>query len=254
MIEVDVTLVASRRPELLELTLQSFHENLLRDLRVRRLIVNIDPIWGTREDADRVLDLCQSYGWDVVSRRPETPSFCGAVQWVWSQTSTDWFLHLEDDWCLARRINVDRLYRTMQSDDVGQIAFDHVEKKARKWKRGLTLRSFTTSPSFVRGDLGRTVSQHFVVEKDPEKQLSSLLTSIYSDRSRPYRAVLYGNRLTPFFLFDTGRTWRAERGIEKKISQGISTWTISQPGAGLQKPCLDAFRRRMQYTRYLPKI
>lgn len=254
MIEIDVTLIAGRRPDLLEFTLETFQKNLLNQMRVRRLIVNIDPIWGSADDARRTLSLCHSFGWEVVSRQPETPNFCGAVQWVWSQTETEWFFHLEDDWCLARRINVDRLGRTMQTEDIGQIAFDHVEKKARKWKRGLTLQSFTTSPSFIRGIVGRTAAEHLDTAKDPEKQLTALLRKVFAKRAPPYRPVLHGSRFTPYFLFDTGRQWRNAHGIDKTLVGGASTWTHFGEQNERRASDLSLPRRRMRRGRLLPSI
>src|SRR5690606_13056015 len=120
--QIDITLVATRRPELLEFTLRSFHKNLFTEFDIRLVYVNFDPMWGYETDEQRVEDLCRSY-WDTVAvRRPEEASFGGAVKWLWSQPEAEWFFHLEDDWALVSRINVNRVKRAMNSHGVCQIS------------------------------------------------------------------------------------------------------------------------------------
>ena len=48
--KIDVCMVAGRRPDLIQTTLDSFNANLFRNFTVDRFIVNIDPVFGSDDD------------------------------------------------------------------------------------------------------------------------------------------------------------------------------------------------------------
>ncbi|MGH6923848.1 MAG: hypothetical protein ACRED5_08930 [Propylenella sp.] len=252
-LEVDLSIVAARRPELLELTLRSFHQNLLRHLRVRRLYANIDPIWGSAADAEAVKAVCRLYFSDTVFREPSEPSFCAAVQWCWSQSDRKWFLHLEDDWCLVWRIDVQRLLREMQDERVGQISFFN---HGKAWRRGVWSRKFTTSPSLIRSIVGRAAAQHMNTEGDPEKQLYDGRNPALMQAISAYRHRFHGSRFAPKCIVDTGREWRDARSIVKHRTDGVSTWTSSaQDTLGTwTRAALDKYEKRLRLSRFLPRI
>lgn len=251
---IDVSLVAARRPELVELTLRSFRLNLLRHVAVRRLFVNIDPIWGSEEDAAAVKTVCRLYFTDIVFREPTEPNFCAAVKWCWSQSDRDWFLHLEDDWCLVWRIDLARLAREARKERVGQISFFN---HGKAWRRGVWARKFTTSPSLIRGSVGRVAAEHMNIEWDPEKQLYDGRNPALLQALSEYRHRFHGGRLAPKFIADTGREWRTARSIEKHRVDGISTWTsldASLPGCAPRRAALDAYEKRLALSQLLPRL
>jgi hypothetical protein len=252
--EIDVSVVAARRPELLELTLRSFRQNLLRHLRVRRLYINIDPIWGTEEDAAAMKAVCRLYFDDVVVNEPAEPNFCAAVRWGWSQSDRDWFLHLEDDWVLAWRIDAERLAREAANPRVGQISFFN---HGKAWRRGVWSRKFTTSPSLVRGVVGRAAAAAMDIRLDPEKQLYDGRNPAVLNAVSGYRHRFHGSRFAPKCIIDTGRDWRMARHIEKHRDDGVSTWSDlsaipSTPGP--TRAPLDHFELRLSLARFLPRI
>jgi hypothetical protein len=250
---IDVFLVAARRPELLELTLRSFQINLLRQLAVRRLYINIDPIWGTEADAAAVKAICRLYFDDIVFHEPEQPNFCAAVRWGWSQSDRDWFLHLEDDWCLVWRIDARRLAREAADAQVGQISFFN---HGKAWRRGVWSRKFTTSPSLVRGAVGRAAAQHMNTEWDPEKQLYDGKNPALMQAISGYRHRFHGTRFAPKCIVDTGREWRMARSIEKHRIDGVSTWTgptEDMPGAPTPA-ALEKYEERLRLSRFLPRV
>ena len=51
--KIDVCMVAGRRPDLIQTTLDSFNANLFRNFTVERFIVNIDPVFGSDDDQAR---------------------------------------------------------------------------------------------------------------------------------------------------------------------------------------------------------
>jgi hypothetical protein len=251
--EIDVTLVAARRPELLELTLRSFRQNLLRHLRVRRLYVNLDPIWGSEDDAAAVKALCKLYFDHVILNEPAEPSFSAAVKWLWSQSGCDWFLHLEDDWCLVWRIDAVGLAAEAADSSVGQISFFNHRKA---WRRGVWSRKFTTSPSLIRSSVARAVAERFDTSLDPEKQLYDGRNPAVMQALSGYRHRFHGNRFAPICIADMGRAWRAERNIEKRRVDGVSAWTEGVPpneGAWF-RAALDRYERRLALAQFLPRI
>jgi hypothetical protein len=251
--EIDVTLVAARRPDLLELTLRSFRQNLLRHLHVRRLYVNLDPIWGDADDAAAVKGICGRHFDDVIYNEPAEPNFCAAVKWLWSQSECDWFLHLEDDWCLVWRINVMRLAAEAADSRVGQISFFNHRKA---WRRGVWSRKFTTSPSLIRSKLARAVAAHMDMSFDPEKQLYDGRNPDVVAALAGYRHRFHGHRFAPLCIADTGREWRAERSIEKSRIDGVSMWTpgVRLEGGKATRARLDRYERRFALSQFLPRI
>jgi hypothetical protein len=221
--KLDVVLVSTRRPSLVDETLNSFTQNLFRRIRVRRIFCNIDPLWGDENDDRDVEQACRKYFSDVVVRRPDQPGFGTAVKWLWAQPETEWFLHLEDDWVLRRPIDPVRLLQEMKPPDVAQISLSRLNRKA--WRKGVWIERFTTSPSFVRTTFGELVSSLLDPELDPEKQMygtqNPRLTAAIVGR---FRHRLHGSRFASDFIADIGRSWRDERNIEKRVIDERSVW------------------------------
>ena len=247
MVKIDVCIVAARRPDLLERTLSSFFQNLIRNFSINRVIVNIDPLFGDDHDHERCISVLKSYFGDpplmLTVRSPEQPGFCAAVKKNWLATTTDYILHLEDDWLLNRPVHADILH-FFQDKRVTQVSFLSKEKywdTRRKgyihaWRRrpkifGIklpypktTLPLFTTSPSFLRGSFARKAASLMIERLDPEKQFFTHTNPELQAYVAPYRNRLHGDDI---IVTDIGRTWRAERKIEKAIIDGSSVWTAA---------------------------
>ena len=225
----DVTMVATRRPELVELTLRSFHQNLLGVLNAPRLILNIDPVWGTEKDDQEIDAICRRYFPAVDIRRPETPGFGAAVKWAWGKAETDWFLHLEDDWLLARRIDPEHLAAQMADPELGQIKLSNksryrrIRARVRFWKRKKP-EMIATSPAFVRAAFGRAAVAHMDPDLDPEKQFYQGFNPEGAAALAHFKQRFYGDLATPCLLHDTGRVWREGQGITKVVIDGRSVW------------------------------
>lgn len=250
---IDISLVSSRRPHLLDLMLRSFRMNLLRKVNVRRLVVNIDPIWGNEFDAGAVKTVCRLYFDEVEIREPESPSFGAAVKWLWSRMETEWFLHLEDDWCLMWPIDVERLKREMAEQSVGMISlYNH----GKAWRKGVWPDRFTTSPSFVRNSFGRTASGLMNPALDPEKQFYNQMNPALAEAVSSYRHRFHGSRFAPVCIVDMGREWREARQIEKTLVAGESVWSRESQacGQGEDRRLVDRYYRRLCLSRFLPSV
>jgi hypothetical protein len=250
---MDATLIATRRPDLVELTLRSFRQNLFSIARFDRLYLNIDPLWGTTEDDKAVEEICRSYFPAVEIRRPETPSFGGAVRWAWSRPRSEWFLHLEDDWLLARRISASQLETELSSADSGQIHLANLSRAGRAQRVALPI---VTSPAFVRTEFARIASSHMHAEMDPEKQFYDGHNPEGLAALRRFQTKFYGDATTPQLLFDTGRIWRKVRGIRKGLRGGTSLW---MPSKRMRLPTVAftlvklIMEARLTASRFLPK-
>ncbi|GAH04753.1 unnamed protein product, partial [marine sediment metagenome] len=109
---LEVTITATRRPELLRQTLESFDKNLLCKIHKKRAIINVDPV-GEDIDSRRVVDVCHEFFEEVIWNCPKQAHFPSAFTWVWESVTADWVFNLEDDWELLREVDIEILVRLM---------------------------------------------------------------------------------------------------------------------------------------------
>lgn len=216
---IDLTIVATRRPELLARTLASFQENLFSRVPIRRAFLNVDPIWGSAEDGDEVARIAGRYVSDLVVRRPDQASYGTAVKWLWDQPQADWFLHLEDDWLLVQPIDPVRLARLTRDPLLAQINLSH-------WRWNLRRRvpaGYSVGPTFRQTAIAKKMSALLDPERDPEKQIKVNPALAGYAKGLHYR--YYAGFFSPPNIQDLGREWRETRGITKTVVDGTSVWT-----------------------------
>jgi hypothetical protein len=223
---LDVVMTATLRPELIEITLTSFFNNLLRQLNEVRLIINIDPVGDRRCTADDILKICRRYTGQIVSRCPAHPSFSRAVQWGWEQVETEFFLHLEDDWLLSRRAAIDAALELLATDpDVASVRFNRSTNSGQTPVRSP---GFSLNPSIIRRAFIDEALPFFSCDLDPEKQFCAL-DGEKAERLSHWRFVCYGSANEPPYVIDTGRGWRKFMNLGKWRQDGGSvTWQQRQ--------------------------
>jgi hypothetical protein len=240
---IDVCLVAGRRPDLLRTTLASFQGNLFSKIRINKFIANIDPVFGSDDDAHECRKLIEDLGYDSSVTISETAGFCRAVASNWSKTSSELIFHMEDDWVIADSFDISALAPFETDPKIAQMAFNTKEKNwsvALRGKEHTTravyrlfgvklpasrrIASFTTSPSFLRGDFARQCASLMDFKLDPEKQFTNRTNMKLFRYSRNYRVLLLGDGPN-YPISDIGRQWRDERGIRKSLVNGASTWS-----------------------------
>ena len=239
---IDVSIVAGRRPDLLRTTMASFGELVFSNFNVGRVSINIDPIFGSDEDARDCADIVRRIFPDAVVLTPERPSFCAAVKRLWQATEADFVLHLEDDWISLGRIG-DEALRAFADRAVQQVSLHHADQnwdikaKGHFHKRNNYLKlagikipkftsfpKFTTSPSFLRGDFARTCAGLLIEEFDPEKQFYSAVNPALERTVASFKNYIYSPDARPV-IRDIGREWRDQRAISKTVSKGKSVWS-----------------------------
>lgn len=217
---LDATMTATRRPDLIDITLRSFDSGVFHGMEKGTLYLNIDPVWGDDRDDAEVEAVCRRHFPSVVVRRPEAPSFGAAVKWLWSQPRSDWFLHLEDDWVVSRPIASDLVRREATKPNLAQIRLANWSRLRRRRK----LLTFSTSPGFVRSEFARLASRFMNPALDPEKQFRDGLNPALQNAVAGYEVRYHGGMFTPELALDIGREWREQRQIRKAFVNGTSVW------------------------------
>jgi hypothetical protein len=241
---IEVTIVAVRRPALLNRTLESFQQRLFRYFEISRALINIDPLWGDQADADECVRLLHQYFPNAVVFTPEIPNFSAAVKRVWLATKSDFIFHLEDDWDLTETITP-VILKHFDDPSIGQVSLMCKEKNWDRARRGdfhyvkrhvalfgpiktpwrKKVSAFTTAPAFTRGDFARSWAALMDEELDPEKQAYMGFNPPLEKFVQPFRNYLYPGKTNDVTVIDTGREWREAQNIEKKIIDGKSVWT-----------------------------
>jgi hypothetical protein len=218
---LDVVITATLRTELLALTLRSFQARLLHHFDHVRAIINIDPAGEAGVRPADVLDVVRCYCNTVVARTPAKPSFSGAVQWGWSQVSTPFFLHLEDDWLLRKPLDLDVIDRAFSDPSIGGVSLSISSRDALGNKR---VHRPSLRPGFFRTACIQSMLPRFDTEADPEKQWANGVPH-WSFTGYPPCAEM---------LIDLGKKWRQAQGLRKWEAGSPVAWT--QQHAGLAGP------------------
>lgn len=245
--QIDVCLVAVRRPLLLKRTLESFCETLFPNFDIANFIANIDPVFGDADDHMATADTIRSFFPDAHITMPETPGFSTAVKNNWVSTSSPVVFHMEDDWVINVKINSDEIFSIFERDQsIRQVSLNNVHKHWNykkgsfhqqwlrkkilgfKFKVGDPFPCFTTSPSFLRGDFARHAGSLMDSRYDPEKQFYNAKNMPLMDYVKPYKNFIYGEG-KPFIITDIGREWRDERQVTKTFVDGATVWENVQP-------------------------
>jgi len=248
---IDIVIVAARRPELLERTLSSFQKYIFNNFSINTVSINIDPFGGVEKETGLVRDIVQSYFPSVKIFTPDTANFTASVRRLWKNTTSDYVLHMEDDWQALGEITPEMVFPQLKGD----VKTLSIMNKAKCWngkqvfhypfrrKGVLPFKSentskpyFTTSPSFWNGDFLRKCGTLMVEQFDPEKQFYSDVNSPLEDFVKPFKnKFLIGENTSKEYKFlgrkekhhliqDIGREWRLERNIEKLLINNQSVW------------------------------
>lgn len=245
--EIDVCLVAGRRPDLLARTLETFNKGLFQSFEIREFIANIDPIFGNEADRDRCSEIILDLFPKAKISKPDERGFTAAVRRNWSQVKAPVTLHLEDDWILHRKIEPSDIAPFRHDDKLAQICFNHADKRwpitqkgpyayARKRLTFLGLNTpfksgripiFTTSPSFLRGTFARHCAAIMDDRFDPEKQFYRSVNPALERYVADFRSMVIGDA-PDYPVKDIGRDWRNARGISKQYANWQSVWAVER--------------------------
>ena len=240
-----ITLTTVRRPDVLEHTLTSFATHLDPGWPVGPVFINLDPAMGDADAQNRTRAVIDQFFPAAEVHIPQTPGFGAAVKRLWQAVPDGPVLHLEDDWTCVGRIDLLRAAQLLDQETrmvsflnthhgrKGQRDFSETEVKTR-YLGGLVKRRhwvplFNTGPALADGAFLRDCAERLDPDLDPEKQMRRPLNPPLNDWLDQYKCRFLKTREGGHLLEDTGRAWRTERGIEKHVADGRSTWNSSTP-------------------------
>lgn len=230
---IDLCIVTTLRPEILEKTLSSFLKNILfsGDFTV---VYNLDLAPVDKQICKNIFKIGHSIG--VISKIfgnqsggtiGGKPNFAKAVKAVWSNSTADYVFMLEDDWAFLREINLNKCIERMEKENFDYMRFPKVNAPHLN-----CLHKVALQPSLWKGDVVRNLAKHMVIDKDSEKQLR---TGQGNDELDKILIELQDKGLkdycTEWCCKDIGREWREERGLIKwnknKGNKDI-TWSTNE--------------------------
>jgi len=239
--DLQVCLIATRRPEILEITLNSFNRNLFSNFNVINFFANLDPAFGNTGQHKLTKDCIRDYFPNAVINEPAKASFGHAVKWAWGKFENGLALHLEDDWRLNEKVTPGDVFEKLKS---GYSAVTLCGNHKKWYKRrsylwvGCRRTSFPylgikkvpalgTQPKFIRGEFARELSNLMDPNLDPEKQMLPHINPTFSKLFKDNKCGFLDASGDKDFgvLTDLGREWREERGIKKIVKNGKSVWS-----------------------------
>lgn len=210
-------------------------------MQISNVFVNIDPIFGNREDELRCEAVVREYFPAATLFKPERPSFCSAVKRLWGSTVSKYIFHLEDDWISLEHIGQE-VFEPFEDPSVMQVSLHHADQNWDIAKKGNLHRrneysrfwglkiplfrkfpKFTTSPSLVRGDFGRQAASVMDETRDPEKQFYSGVNLELERLAAPNLNFIFAPRKR-HVIHDIGREWREANDIGKVTKNATSYW------------------------------
>ncbi len=260
MEKIDIAMTATLRPTIIEQTFISIVRNICEPNPEYEfnLVINVDPA-GEKVSQSSIVDIAKKYFANVISNVPEKPSFPMAVKWVWSNTSTKYVLHSEDDFEIMKEIDMDHIVRILQKHPkIGSlrlcrgIGIDSpapdmngkiIRRMGQKWHYnddGFYLASMvqggvSLNAAFMRGNFQRKAATFLEKDIDPEAQIafSLLIQRVYRKHPEKKRALYkflsewnFAIYALPLAVRDIGRTWRRQHGFHKPRTKGAlpTTW------------------------------
>ncbi len=246
----DITCTATLRPELLEKTLNTFHEKLFKHhIEKARLIINVDMTGADEDHKDlelvEIMQITDSLPFSsTVLRVGEEPHFPTAFIWCMEQVEAPLVFHLEEDWELKRDIDFEtmvHLFDRYKNLAHLRLSYTPSEKLSLKqWNRWIDWngRFYEVSkeerctigwaghPSLNRTKFMKDCLKHIDPRYNPEKQIKGS-----RNKEHPMNKIINDCRFgvyqlpnKPESIKDIGRKWMVENGYRKK---GNKSWFIN---------------------------
>lgn len=237
--KIDITMTAVIRPAILNRTLSSIVNNICQERDRFRLILNIDPI-GENVKPAKVIRIAKKYFDDFIYNIPKTPSFPKAVKWVWANATAPYIFHIEDDWTINRKIDVDDMINILKNHEKlsSLRLYKYTTPKGKKfrtflcvwtyneegfylakdWKKQFGLNPILIKREFINQTLPRMVD-NINPEKqfrDSQKQMASIIKN--------WQYALYCKPGDTAIVTDIGRQWINNTNFAKPKTGTFLTW------------------------------
>lgn len=227
---LEITITATRRPEILRRTLTSFYRHLFKQ-HPTRVIINVDPVGDDMSSWD-VAQIPHEFTKEVIMRCPKIPSFPDAFKWCWESTTSDLVFHLEDDWELLHDVDLSKMIDVMNGSSVLQILRLPMWKTtdvSKNWSVFFPWNGeyfecprnhngslgFCGHPSLLKGSFVRFCAEHLDPTRNPEKQIKWRNSKIGPGLLH-YKFGVFAEPYSSESIRDIGREWRIKNGWGKK--------------------------------------
>lgn len=240
-----ITTTATRRPEILRKTLESFYYHLFGDLQDTQagLILNIDPVGpGLAED---VIRIARRYFSVIAIRHPMRPSFSEAFKWTWDMArrhkEASYVFNLEDDWKLLYPVDIKNMIEILESEPELALlrlpAFPAGADNMKNWNlffpwngrfyecpENLKITAgFCGHPSLIKMDFVRAVAPLLDGKRNPEKQFHRGGPPELLKEVARWRYGVYARPGDPPAISDIGRKWMTRNNLSKAGSKAYFT-------------------------------
>lgn len=153
---MDIVIVSTIRPKILEKTLESWSKYAFINKEKFRFIINIDNIGLTKEfEPITNIELIKKYGFEniVYNINDEAPSHSAAFKWCFNQATSKYIFSLDDDWELIREIDIDEMVSI--HEETSQLANLRVLSHSSAHKQ-LSRLKYTGKTIFFNGEKCKT--------------------------------------------------------------------------------------------------
>jgi hypothetical protein len=238
---IDVTMTATLRPGIVSQTLDSFCRNIFKDRDNYRLIINVDPV-GEKIDPIKVLEVCKQYFKNIIFNSPKQASFPTAVIWCWSKTTSDFIFHLEDDWLLTSKIDINDMIRILNLNEnlvCLRLPKCDIPKSItmKLWKAKYfytgdnyfvtsSNNQFGLNPVLIKREFIKEAVQIMSLLFNPEKQFRPSKNERMNNLINKWKYGLYGVPGQKATVLDNGTVWRQKNNF-KKPQDSFLVWERS---------------------------
>jgi len=237
---IDITMTAVLRPDVICKTLESFTSNLLYEKNIKyRLIINVDNV-GENILPKQIRKICEEYFSEIKFNFSENPSFTKAVMWCWDNAESDFVFHLEDDWIIKRKTSMNDIIRIM--NDNNDLACIHLMRHDINGKTkqlfgteyeysdnaGIFISKrpfgFSLNPVVIRLDFLKKIRSAMVDNKNPEKQIR-VKNKKMNKTMNEWRYGIYASYGDKAFVYGkNGLVWRKKNGLIKPPDKHFICW------------------------------
>jgi len=213
------------RPGILEKTYSSFSKNLTGiDLKKCHLILNIDPLPAKNNNDKKkksITNIANKYFGKVEINWSKKANHTNAVKTVWSKVTTPYIFHLQDDWELKKKVNINDMMKVMEDDD--KIHEVMLMRKCNKCPNRvgfppclLSEKFFKGLPELFNSNMACEYQMQRIFAGDPKfpKHPSGLDHSCL---------MFFPSKKTPVII-DIGRAWMKKSGYVRGKHDKFITW------------------------------
>lgn len=236
MMNIDVTITACRRPEILERTLDSFYHHMLEGHNCTAAM-NIDPIGdGFYQET---WDVCRTFFPNCNIHIADKPNFSDAFKWVWQhRMGANYVLHLEDDWELLKEVDVEYMVSILEKHPKLALLrlpqFKADGDRMKNWNKFFPWNGeyfecpeelkmsvgFCGHPSLIKREFIDNTVNFIDTTTNPEKQFHRGPKEIMDEVAK-WSYGVYGTPNSSNMIRDLGRKWMVENNWKKKGSKAF---------------------------------